>query len=112
MSLRGEDERQLGAEPDSQQGGDTYPRWNKDEQAWSTNNTPVAYSEGIYSPPIDDLPDLRHQRHAECYNQIANGKEAKGVATKTIPGKSSCSNPRGKATTGGEFIKAHEAHTT
>src|SRR5215469_12080313 len=112
MPLRGEDERQLRAEPDTEQGRDTNPGRDKDEQAWRADNTPVAHSQCIYSTPIDDLPDFRHQDHAACYNEITNSEHAKGEALKTIPGKSSYGYTCCQTAAGSKLIKAHKSHTT
>src|SRR5258706_7737931 len=112
MPLRGEDKGQLRAEPDTQEGCDTYPGRYKDEQAWRADYAPVAHRQRIYAAPIYDLPDPRHKRHAKCYDEISNSKYSKGETVKTIPGKSSHRYTCRQSSTGSEFIKAHEAHAT
>src|ERR1700694_2400366 len=110
VSRGGKHEGELRTEPDPNQRTDANPGWNKDKQAWCTNNAPVTRSQCTYLAMFNNLLDSRDENHTHCNQQIAQRQERKGITLKTVPGKTAKHDTHCNTATCHQFVQTHDAH--
>src|SRR5947209_9022997 len=109
-SRGGKHEGELSTEPDPNQRADTNPGWNKDKQAWRTNNAPVTRSQRSYLATFNNLLDSRDENHTHRNQQIAQCQERKSITLKTVPGKTAKHDTHCNTATCHQFVQTHDAH--